>query len=371
MALIQYLSRIQFDFGAVALLSEEIARLGLRRPLLITDKGVAGAGILNRVLDAAKPCDVLVYDRTTENPTEQSLLECLDIWQDKGCDGVIALGGGSAIDLSKAVALLATHGGKLADYNVKTGGSAGIGKVAPQIAIPTAAGTGAEIGRACVMSLLDGSKMVAVNLNMIADTVICDPELTLTLPSALTAATGIDAFSHGVEATMSLSVNPPAEAIALDCVARAAKWLPVAVQDGGNRQARWEMMMAALEGGMCLQKGLGGAHAMGTPLGELHLHHGRLIGVLLPHITRFNAEAARQAQTRIRQAAEVPDYIALPDWISSLVRSLGLPTTLGEMGVKADILPAIAEKALADHLTLTNPRQPTAADYLHMLQAAL
>ena len=148
MPLIQYLSRISFDFGAVSGLGEEIERLGLKRPLLVTDPGVAGAGILERALHAAPQSDIVVYDRTTENPTEQSLLECLELWHDRGCDGVIALGGGSPIDLSKAVALLSSHGGRLADYAVKTGGSDTIGKVSPQIAIPTAAGTGAEVGRA-------------------------------------------------------------------------------------------------------------------------------------------------------------------------------------------------------------------------------
>ena len=182
MPTINYLTRIEFDFGAIAGLAAEIERMGLKRPLLVTDRGIAEAGILQRALDAAAPSRPVVYDGTTENPTEQSLLECLEIWNDQGCDGVIALGGGSPIDLAKAVALLTSHGGRLADYNVKTGGSAKIGKVSPQIAIPTAAGTGAEVGRACVMSLLDGSKIVAVNLNMVADLVICDPELTLSLP---------------------------------------------------------------------------------------------------------------------------------------------------------------------------------------------
>ena len=175
MPLIQYLSRIPFDFGVVNTLSEEIERLGIMRPLLVTDQGIAKAGILQRVLDAAKPIEPIIYDGTTENPTERSLLECLDIWRDKGCDGVISLGGGSAIDLGKAVALLTSHGGNLADYNVKTAGMDAIGPVSPQITIPTAAGTGAEVGRACVMSLLDGSKSVVVSLNMVADTVICDP----------------------------------------------------------------------------------------------------------------------------------------------------------------------------------------------------
>ena len=371
MALIQYLSRIRFDFGAIGVLGEEIACLGLERPLLITDKGVAAAGILDRVLDAAGSCSPLVYDGTTENPSERSLLECLEIWRDKGCDGVIALGGGSPIDLAKAVALLTSHGGKLSDYDVKTGGSADIGKVARQIAIPTAAGTGAEVGRACVMSLLDGSKCVAVNLNMVADAVICDPELTLSLPPRLTAATGIDALSHGIEATMSTWVNPPAGAIALDCVARAAKWLPVAIEDGSNRQARWEMMMAALEGGMCLQKALGGAHAMATPLGELHFHHGTLIGILMPHIIRYNRDHAAEALAQIRCAAGIPDGTEVHDWMSGFVADAGLPLTLGELGVDPNALPAIAKKASKDHLSATNPRPAAAADYLELLKAAM
>ena len=371
MPLIQYLSRIPFDFGALSTLGEEIARLGLKRPLLVTDKGVAQVGILERALEAARPFGPVVYDGTTENPTEQSLLECLDIWKDKGCDGVIALGGGSPIDLAKAVALLSSHGGKLEDYNVKTGGSEKIGKVSPQIAIPTAAGTGAEVGRACVMSLLDGSKCVAVNLNMVADVVICDPELTLTLPAGLTAATGIDALSHGVETTMSPWVNPPAGAIALDCVKRASKWLPVAVQEGSNRQARWEMMMAALMGGMCLQKALGAAHALATPLGELHLHHGTLIGILLPHVLHFNRDHAPEAIADLRTAMQVPHDQEVHDWMTGFVSGIGLPTTLGELDVDPSLIPEIAGKAMKDHLTATNPRKPDVSDYERILKEAM
>lgn len=371
MPLIQYLARIPFDFGAINTLGEEISRLGLKRPLLVTDKGVAGAGILERAIDAAKPSEPVIYDGTTENPTEQSLLECMEIWHDKGCDGVIALGGGSPIDLAKAVALLSSHGGKLADYNVKTGGSEQIGKVSPQIAIPTAAGTGAEVGRACVMSLLDGSKVVAVNLNMVADTVICDPELTLSLPPSLTAATGIDALSHGVETTCSIWDNPPAAAIGLDAVKRAAKWLPIAVEDGSNREARWNMMMAALEGGMCLQKALGGAHAMATPLGELHLHHGTLIGILLPHILRFNKGYADEAYADLRAAMNVPNGVELHNWTTDFVTALGLPGTLASQGIDPSLLPDIAEKASKDHLSSTNPRPATASDYLTLLQQAM
>ncbi len=370
MALIHYLARIPFDFGAISTLGEEIAALGIKRPLLVTDQGVANAGILQRALDAAKPGTPVVFDQTPENPTEYALETCLDIWRDKGCDGAIALGGGSPIDLAKAVALITSHGGKLADYNVKTGGSAGIGKVSPQIAIPTAAGTGAEVGRACVMSLKDGSKCVAVNLNMVADTVICDPELTLSLPPRLTAATGIDALSHGVETYCSPWDNPPAAALALDAARRAAKWLPVAVQDGQNRQARWEMMMAALMGGMCLQKALGSAHAMANPLGELHLHHGTLIGVVLPHVLRFNRDHAMAALSDLRAAMRVPEGTETHDWMLKFVGSLGLPTKLSEMGVSEQVLPEMAQKASKDHLSATNPRPADAEDYLALLRAA-
>ncbi|MDE2793124.1 MAG: iron-containing alcohol dehydrogenase [Paracoccaceae bacterium] len=371
MPLIQYLSRIVFDFGAISTLGTEIAALGLKRPLVVTDKGVSGAGILERALNAARPCVPFVYDDTTENPTEQSLLDCMDIWRDKGCDGVIALGGGSPIDLAKAVALLSSHGGALGDFAVTSGGSSTIGRVSPQIAIPTAAGTGAEVGRACVMTLLDGTKSVAVNLNMVADVVICDPDLTLSLSPRLTAATGIDALSHGIETTMSPWVNPPAGAIALDCIARAVQWLPIAVENGSDRQARWEMMMAALEGGLCLQKALGGAHAMATPLGELHLHHGTLIGILLPHILRFNQDHAAGALAKIRVAADVSAEFELHDWMHDFVEGLGLPVNLRALGVDPELLPGIAERASKDHLSATNPRPATADDYLGLLNAAL
>jgi len=368
MPLIQYLSRIPFDFGAVATLGDEITRLGLTQPLLIADKGVAAAGLLDRVLDAAKPHQPVLYDGTTENPNEASLDACMALWQEHGCDGVIALGGGSPVDLSKAVALLASHGGQFADYGIKTGGSEKIGKVAPQIAIPTAAGTGAEVGRACVMTLHNGRKTIAVNLNMVADVVICDPELTLSLPPRLTAGTGIDALSHGIETFCSPIINPPAEAIAKDCITRAAKWLPVAVEDGRNREARWNMMMAALEGGMVLQKGLGGAHAMANPLGEGGYHHGTLIGVLLPHVLSFNAEVLGEQDSALR--GFLGGELAPGETVAALVRSLGLPGQLSALGVEKDDLVELAEKASKDHLSATNPRRASAEDYLKLLKAA-
>lgn len=371
MALIQYISKIQFDFGALALLPEELAALGLKRPLLVTDPGIVQAGILDRVLDVLRPLKPIVFDQTPENPDEGALEQCLLLWREYGCDGLIALGGGSPIDLSKAVALISSHGGTLHDYDVKTGGSANIGKVSPQIAIPTAAGTGAEVGRACVMLDRSGKKVVAVNLNMVADVVICDPELTLSLPTRMTAATGIDALSHGMETTCSPWINPPAQAMALDCVKRASHWLPRVVDNGADRQARWEMMMASLMGGLCLQKALGGAHAMANPLGELGAHHGTLIGVLLPHILAFNEGYADEAFDHLKQAIGLDHAGSLSVWTADLVNSLGLPSQLSELGIGPSVLDDMASKAAKDHLSATNPRPATQDDYRSMLRAAL
>ena len=369
MSLIQYLSKIQFDFGAIKLLANELDLLGLKRPLLVTDPGIEACGILEHVLEAAKPHMPSVYSKTTENPNEKSLNECLEIWNKHNCDGLIALGGGSPIDLSKSIALMATHNGKLADYNIKTGGSSRIGRVAPQIAIPTAAGTGAEIGRACVMTLDSGRKCVAVNLNMVAKTVIADPELTLSLPSQLTAATGIDALSHSIEAYLSPSVNPPADAIALDGFARASQWIKKATQNGNDREARWHMMMASLQGGMVLQKGLGAAHAMATPLGENHHHHGTLIGILLPHAVAFNAPSVSNRIENLQNAAGLKKPMF--DWLQTLIQDIGLPSRLSDLGETADKIPEIAKKAEEDHLTLTNPRAITAKDYEILLKKSL
>ena len=371
MPLINYLSRIKFDWGAVASLSGEIRRLGIARPLLISDRGIAAAGHLDRVLDAALPFRPEIYIGPNDTAREDCLRRCLDIWRDKGCDGLVALGGGSAIDLSKAVALMTSHGGRFEDYMVGAEGAAAIGNVSPQIAIPTAAGTGAELGRACVMMLANGRKSAAVSLNMVAETVMCDPGLTLTLPPQLTAATGADALSHGIEAAVSLTENPPAKAIAMDCVRRAAGWLRAAVEDGSDRTARWEMMMAALEGGMCLQKGLGAAHAAVNPLEETGVHHGVLIGVMLPHAVRFNGGAAREGY---RDIAALPAVACGPgglaDWLADLFGSVGLAARLSSLGIESGGFPAIAERAAGSHLNLTNPRRAGAADYLRLLKAA-
>ncbi|MEM8936994.1 MAG: iron-containing alcohol dehydrogenase [Pseudomonadota bacterium] len=371
MGLSNYLSRIQFDFGAVAVLSGELALLGVKRPLIVTDKGVQSAGLLDRITDQLVKNAYAVYADTPSNPTEQAALAALRVYNGENCDGVIALGGGSPIDLGKAVALLASHGGSLGDYNVQKGGSEKIGAIAPVIAIPTTAGTGAEVGRACVMTLADGTKSDAVSLNLIPRTVICDPELTLGLPPGITAATGMDALSHGIETYVSNQINPPAEGLALDCIRRIAGNIETAYHNGSDRNARWEMLAGALEGGMVLQKGLGAVHALSSPLGELKLHHGTLNAVLMPHVYEFNRDAAREKYQLIARLIGLKNEDGLGTWLQKLNETFGMPVSLGAMGVTSDIVPDMAEKAARTHLSKTNPRAATAENYVTLLNAAL
>ena len=222
MALITYLTRIQFDFGALSLLGEEMALLGISRPLVVTDRGLVTAGLLDRLTSALPdPTAVSIFDDTPQNPTESAAKAACFMYREGGCDSVIGLGGGSSMDLAKAVALLATHEGRLADFALIEGGAGKITPaVAPVIAIPTTAGTGSEVGRGSVMILEDGRKLGLISPHLIPKLALCDPELTLGLPAAMTAATGLDALAHCIETFLVPAVNPPADAIALDGAAR-------------------------------------------------------------------------------------------------------------------------------------------------------
>jgi hypothetical protein len=370
MALISYMSRIQFDFGALRLLPGELALLGVKRPLLVTDPGVRSVGLVERALDGLDGARPSVFEETPSNPTEAAAEAALALYRGNACDGVVALGGGSAIDLSKAVALLATHPGSLSDYGVRGGGSARIGEIAPVLAIPTTAGTGAEVGRAATLTLKSGRKIACVSLKLIPKAAICDPELTLSLPPMMTAATGMDALSHGIESYLSTSVNPPAAAIALDCVERAGRWIEYAVSHGDDREARWQMLMAALEGGLTFQKSLGAVHAAGHPLGALGYHHGTLNAILLPPVLRFNASAVPEKIARLKAVLGLAPSQDLADWIEHLTGRIGLPTRLSELGLDPALIPELAEEASHEHLSETNPRPATAADYRRILEAA-
>ena len=262
MATITYLTRIEFDEGLAAKLPDFGAELGIAKPLLVTDAGLTALGLTARVGGsfAAMPA---VYDGTPANPTEAAVMEALQRYKAEGCDGILAVGGGSSIDLAKAVRVLAVHDAPLAQYAAIEGGVARIkGPLPPMIAAPTTAGTGSEVGRGAVIIMADGRKLGILSPLMLPSIAVCDPQLTYGLPPLLTAATGMDALAHCLETYMSPAVNPPAEGIALEGLERGYGALRTAVADGKDKQARWDMMMAAMEGAMAFQKGLGAVHAL-------------------------------------------------------------------------------------------------------------
>jgi 4-hydroxybutyrate dehydrogenase len=375
MATISYLTTTIFDFGAIKSLPTELKALGIRRPLLVTDAGVQNAGIAAQVLSHLDQSTVTVFAGTPPNPTEEAVREGVITYRDGGCDGIIGLGGGSPIDLAKGVALAATHEGPLEQYAAINDGVGKItAKVAPVIAIPTTAGTGSEVGRGTLLNLTNGSKLALISPHLFPKRAICDPELTLGLPPVLTAATGIDALTHCIETYLSPLINPPAEAIALDGAKRAWDFIQRATTNGADREARWEMMMAALEGALAFQKGLGAVHSLSHAAGALRsptLHHGMLNGVFLPHVLRFNAAHVGEKYSTLRNLFSLDKNADVAEAVTRLLKSLGLPLTLSEMGFREEHIAGTVKRAMADHSNATTPRRPSAQEFETLLRAAM
>ena len=378
MAVINYITTIQFDFGAIGSLRQECERVGIKQPLIVTDMGVRSAGLLDKIAAQLGDIPFSVFDRTPPNPTESAVREGVEAYRAGDCDGVIALGGGSPIDLAKAVALSATHEGSLSTYAAVEGGTARITeKVAPVIAIPTTAGTGSEVGRGSMIILDDGRKTGLLSPHLVPKSAICDPELTLGLPPLLTAATGMDAISHCIETFLAPAFNPPAEGIALDGLERGWKHIEKATFEPGDRDARLNMMSASMQGAMTFQKGLGCVHSLSHSIGGLNprLHHGTLNAILLPAVIEFNATApsvvAERKMERIARAMGLGEGVKVSQAIRALTKRLGLPSGLSELDVSPSMFPRIIEGALKDHTHKTNPREASAADYEAMLNASL
>ena len=374
MALIYYVTQIQFDFGALSLLRQECDRIGITRPLIVTDQGIKAAGLLTRALDALADMDTAVFDETPSNPTEAAVRAATNVFHDRHCDGLIALGGGSAIDCAKGVAIAARHDGALKNYATIEGGSPRItDRCVPLIAVPTTSGTGSEVARGAILILDDGRKLGFHSWHLVPRAAICDPELTLGLGPRMTAATGMDAVAHCMETFMAPAFNPPADGIALDGLERAWTHIERATRDGSDREARLNMMSASMQGAMAFQKGLGCVHSLSHSLGGIDpgLHHGTLNAVFLPAVIAFNASAESiRKEKRMERMARVMGLASdteIGAAIKDMSQRLGLPTGLAALGVNEGQFEAIIDGAMADHCHKTNPRLASRDDYRTML----
>ncbi len=382
MARIQYITQIDIDPGAVRLLPEECQRTGMRRPLVVTDAGVRAAGVLQLALDALQGVPHAVFDATPPNPNEAAVRAAVAVYRSEGCDGLVAVGGGSSIDLAKGVAIAATHEGALKTFATIEGGSPRItDRVAPIIAVPTTAGTGSEVARGAILIVDDGRKLGFHSWHLVPKAALLDPDLTLGLPAILTAATGMDAIAHCMETFMAPAINPPADGIALDGLARGWAHIERATRDGQDRTARWNMMSASMQGAMAFQKGLGCVHSLSHSLGGVNprLHHGTLNAMFLPAVVRFNASApSMQQDRRLQRMAQAMGLAGcdergtqVAEAIRDMNARLGLPSGLAAMGVGEDLFDRTIEGALADHCHKTNPVLATAADYRQMLRDSM
>jgi alcohol dehydrogenase class IV len=377
MGLINYVTRVHFGFGEIAQLSAELRLAGIARPLIVTDKGVRQLDVLERVEALLGAAPAGVFDETPGNPNEAAVRAATDMFLAAGADGIVAIGGGSALDLAKGVAILAAHGGPLKSYAAIEGGVERItAKTFPTIAIPTTAGTGSEVGRGAIIILDDGRKVGLLSPHLVPRAAIVDPELTLSLPPMLTAATGMDAISHCIETFLAPSFNPPADGIALEGLRRGWASLPVATREPHNRTARADMAIAATMGAMAFQKGLGCVHSLSHALGGINprLHHGTLNAVFMPAVLAFNRDAPTSVeQDKYAWMAAAMGLAAsdrMEDAVRAMTAQIGLPTRLSELGAGEEVFDRVVAGALTDHSHRTNPREADAQDYRAMLEAS-
>ena len=374
---LNYLNKPFFENGCIEKISAILEDQNILNPLICTDPGITNAGMTDQLVGLlSTKIKHSIYDKTPANPTEQSVSEALEILQKDKCDGIIGFGGGSSIDLAKAVALMANHDGKLVDYSVNEGGIKKIKELAPMIAIPTTSGTGSEVSAGSVIIMNDGRKLILASDFLRPKVAICDPELTIGLPPLLTAGVGMDALTHCIEAILSPRVDPPAEAVGLDGVEKIIKKKSLlrSVEDGQDKDARWNMMMASTEGAMAFSKGLGAVHSMSHALGadqNLRLHHGTLNAVLLPVVLRFNAKHVDDKYSRIALAMGEREDADLADLIEKLNVEIGLPSSLKEMGVRDEMIPELVEHAKNDPSNATTPRLPNDSEWNQLFLDAM
>lgn len=374
-----YPTAIKVGAGRIRELSDLCKSLGMKNALLITDPGLATLPIVQQAVLGCQSdgLDCAVFSHIKGNPTEQNVADGVHAYRAGNFDGVIAFGGGSALDAAKAVALMVGQNRPLWDFE-DVGDNylrVNVAGMAPVVAVPTTAGTGSEVGRASVITDDQAHvKRIIFHARMLPAVVILDPELTVGLPPRLTAATGMDALSHNLEAYCSPFYHPMASGIALEGIRLVKEWLPAAAQDGGNLDARLQMLVASSMGATAFQRGLGAMHALAHPLGALYdAHHGTLNAILMPYVLQANRAAIDERITSLARYLDLPQpsFSAFLDWVLALREKIGIPHTLAAIGIDDAQAELIARMAVVDGSAATNPIQLSESNYAGILRNAV
>ena len=366
---------IKFGAGARKLVAQHLIDAGCTRPLIVTDRALGALPVLTEFLTHLNGLDVAVFSGVFGNPTCSQVMDGAQAYKAHHADCVIGFGGGAALDVAKIVGLAATHEGDILEYVWDHPQVRAITHELPYfVALPTTSGTGSEVGRSSVVSENDTHlKRVVFSAKILAKTVFADPELTLGLPAAITAATGMDALTHNIESYLSPAYHPLCDGIALEGTRIAAAALHTAVHHPTDLKARSDMMMASMMGAIAFQKDLGAVHSCAHALGAVcDLHHGLANALMIDTVLAWNLEAAPEKFDELAHVCKVPGGgAAFVPWLKQLKLSLGITGGLGAHGVTPEHFPRLIEIATADMCHQTNPRPCTAADFDALFKAAL
>ena len=372
-----YPTTIRFGSGRLKELAAACHDLGISRPLIVTDPGLRPRAMISEALSICHENGLKadVFSDIKGNPTGQNVADGAACFRANGHDGVIAFGGGSALDAGKAIALIAGQSCQLFDLedigdNWRRADTAAIH---PIIAVPTTAGTGSEVGRASVITDTDHQvKRIIFHPRLLPAIVIADPALTIGLPGALTAATGMDALSHNLEAFCAPGYHPMARGIAVEGIRLVKEWLPRAYADGTDMDARAEMLTASTMGATAFQRGLGAMHALAHPLGALYdAHHGMLNAVVMPYVLTANRPQIEGPLRYLAGCLALPSATAVIDWVLEIRQTLAIPHQLADLGIDLVQADLIGEMAAVDPSAATNPIAFSAADYRQIFTRAV